>query len=739
MTYVQPGSPQAASATAPPDHAIAVIGAACRYPGGCDDLETFWRLLRGGGSAISAAAPERWSTAFHDADPNEPRTVVPNWGGFLADSFPAGFDAAFFNIPPAEAQALDPQQRLLLEVGWRALEAAGIPIEPESGCPIGVFVGISTADYHGAQLWQPELKAITQFTATGASFAAAAGRLSYCFGFNGPSLAVDTACSSSLVAFHLACQSLRDGDCEAALIAGVNALLTPNLFVCLTKMGLLSPDGRCKAFDASGNGYVRSEGCGALVLKRFDHARRDGDAVLAICRGSAVNQDGRTNGLTAPSRPAQERVIGQALTRAGLSPGDVDYVEAHGTGTPLGDLTELSALAGAYASGRDKSAPLLVGSVKTNIGHLEAGAGMAGLIKAILCLRHGEIPPHPLLRQPTPHLDWDEVALVVPTAITPWPATGRPRRAGISAFGFSGTNAHVILEAPPAPSPRDRPGPNVVLLPISARDPAALDEVAAELAAWLEVAPRDLADLGLTLGVGRTAFPHRFAVVGSDAAELAACLRGGAARPVGGDPLRARLLDLARMWTSGAAVDWARLYRPFGARKLPLPGHPFHRQRHWSNPVASAPGVRGALSPRAAAIPNAPEAWRRLIDERARLVLSDQPLQPLDPELGLVEQGITSLLALQLREDLETVLARPLPATLLYNYPSINSIAEFLAGGRPAPMADRPSDTASSGVSPLAAAPDGNEFDFLDALGPEDLATLVEREVTIHHERRADC
>jgi hypothetical protein len=253
------------------------------------------------------------------------------------------------------------------------------------------------------------------------------------------------------------------------------------------------------------------------------------------------------------------------------------------------------------------------------------------------------------------------------------------------------------------------------------------------------VAPRDLADLGLTLGVGRTAFPHRFAVVGSDAAELAACLRGGAARPVGGDPLRARLLDLARMWTSGAAVDWARLYRPFGARKLPLPGHPFHRQRHWSNPVASAPGVRGALSPRAAAIPNAPEAWRRLIDERARLVLSDQPLQPLDPELGLVEQGITSLLALQLREDLETVLARPLPATLLYNYPSINSIAEFLAGGRPAPMADRPSDTASSGVSPLAAAPDGNEFDFLDALGPEDLATLVEREVTIHHERRADC
>ena len=725
MTYAQPRPILTGTGDMPSDDAIAIVGAACHYPAGCYDLDLFWRFLRDGRSAVVEAPPERLATTFRGAEAGK---AASRCGGFLPDPFPAGFDAAFFDISSAEAQALDPQQRLLLEVGWRALESAGLPIEPDTGRPVGIFVAISTTDYHGAQFWQPGLAAITPFTATGASFAAASGRLSYCFGFNGPSVTIDTACSSSLVAFHLACQSLRQGECEAALVAGVNALLAPNLFICLTKMGLLSPEGRCKAFDATGDGYVRAEGCGALVLKPFGQAHQDGDRVLAICRGSAVNQDGRSSGLTAPSRAAQERVIGQALARAGLTPGDVDYVEAHGTGTPLGDAIELSALAGTYASGRDRSAPVLVGSVKTNIGHLEAGAGMAGLIKTILCLTHGEIPPHLHLRQPTPHLAWDEVALAVPTALTPWPATDRPRRAGVSSFSFTGTNVHVVLEAAPAPPPVDKPRATMVVLPISARDAAALEELAVELAAWLEAAPRDLADVGFTLGAGRTAFAHRRAVVGATAAEVAAALRGDAAAPADGDPLRARLLELARIWTAGAAVDWARLYRPFDPRKISLPGHPFRRQRHWPDPVAGAPSDRATSIPVAAAAPDRSEAWRRLIDERARRVLSDRPLRQLDPELALAEQGITSLLALQLLQDLETLLARPLPATLFYNYPSINRIAAFLAGASAASSPDRPiAPAAPDVVHPDAAAE--NEFDFLDALDTVDLATLIEREV----------
>ncbi len=711
------------------DDAVAIIGAACQYPGGGYDPEAFWQFLRDGRSAVGEVPPDRWGAVFYSADPDAPGKSASRWGGFLPAPFPGGFDAAFFDISPAEAQALDPQQRLLLEVGWRALESAGVATDPESGRPIGVFVAISTTDYHGAKLWQPGLAAIDPFTATGASFAAAAGRLSYSFGFNGPSLSVDTACSSSLVAFHLACQSVRQGECEAALVAGVNALLAPNLYVCLSKMGLMSRDGRCKAFDATGDGYVRAEGCGALVLKPLGQACRDGDRVLAVCRGSAVNQDGRSNGLTAPSRPAQEAVIRRALAAAGLGFADVDYVEAHGTGTPLGDAIELNALANTYARGRDRAAPLLVGSVKTNIGHLEAGAGMAGLIKAVQCLQHGEIPPHLHLRQPTPHLAWDEVALAVPTAPTPWPASDRPRRAAVSSFGFSGTNAHAVLEAPPPPPARNRPPPGAVALPISARSPAALDELAEALARWLEAEPRDLADVAFTLGAGRTVFPHRRAVVGADAAELAAGLRGKAAQPADGDPWRSRLLELARLWAVGEPVDWARLYRAFGARKLPLPGHPFNRQHYWSSPVVGAPAAcpapsvqRPAAAP-PAAIPQGLDAWRRMVDGLVRRVLSDQPLTSLDPDQALIEQGFTSLLGLELRRQLEAVLARPVPATLLYNYPSINRIAELFATAPP---------ESGRGAGEAPPTPAGGEFESLDALDDlsvEQLLSLIQREV----------
>lgn len=713
----------------PPDDAIAIIGMACNYPGG-PNPDLLWDTIRNGNSAVREVPPDRWSADFYSEDRNQSGKTTSRWGGFLPSPFPSGFDAAFFDIPPIEAQALDPQQRLLLEVGWRALEDAGIVTDPDNGRPIGVFVAISTTDYHGAKLWQPGLAAIDPFTATGASFAAAAGRLSYSFGFNGPCLAIDTACSSSLVAFHTACQSLRLGECEAALVAGVNALLTPNLFVCLSKMGLMSSDGRCKTFDADGNGYVRAEGCGALVLRPYGQAVRNGERILAVCLGSAVNQDGRSNGLTAPSRVAQERVIGQALARAGLQFGDIDYVEAHGTGTPLGDAVELNALAATYARDRDRSAPLLVGSVKTNIGHLEAGAGMAGLIKTVQCLRHGEISPHLNLQRPTPHLDWDNTALTVPTELTQWPATGRPRRAGVSSFGFSGTNAHVILQAAPATRPRSEVRADAVVLPISARTQAALDEHAAALADWLTAAPRNLADVGYTLAAGRKVFAHRLAVVGATAAELATALRGGSTAPNPDDRLRSRLTELARLWTNGTSVDWARLYRASDARVVSMPGHPFQRQSHWSDPVVP-PTVAGPAHRRTEkpVRPAGVAAWRRVIDEEARRLLSDQTLPPLDPRLPLREQGLTSLMGVELRRVLESFLGGSVSATVFYNYPSIDLMAAFLASG------EADGTTSDQAERPPAAPATGrwmeDDFGFLDAMSTQDLVDVIEREVKL--------
>jgi acyl transferase domain-containing protein len=716
------------------DDLIAVVGMGCQYPGDCDSPESYWTFLRRGGFAVSEIPAGRWPQDIYDPAPHTPGKSTSRWGGFLSDPFPKAFDAAFFDIPPREARALDPQQRLLLEVTWRACEDAGLVPDPDNGRPIGVFLGISTTDYHGAQLWRPGLSEIDHFTATGASFAAAAGRLSYVFGFEGPCLAIDTACSSSLVAVHQACQALRLGECEAAVVAGVNALLTPNLYVCLTAMGLMSADGRCKAFDASGDGYVRAEGCGALLLKTMAQARQDGDRILALIRGSAVNQDGRSNGLTAPRQQAQVRVIRRALDHAGLSAGDIDYVETHGTGTPLGDAIELGALIETYAADREPASPLLVGSVKTNIGHLEAGAGMAGLIKTIQSICHGELPPHLHLNTPTPEINWTEVALKVPTRLTPWPQTGRPRRAAVSAFGFSGTNAHVIVEEAPPEERKDFPSPDHVLLPLSARTPAALNALATTLADWLMAMPRNLADVGLTLGIGRPAFACRRAVVGTTSEELATLLRDGTLAkkdPPDRDALRRTLEDLALLWTAGGQVDWERLYRPYGAQKIALPGHPFHRQSYWLDPVVAVSGQSRpafkppsppASSPAGIVATGGAESLRAFIDERARMVLTDQPRAPLDPDQPLLEQGFTSLMGMELRKSLETDLGIAVPSTLFFNYPSINRIVGFFLGKTVQAVVPKPPET-------LPPQQDAPEFAFLDDLSDEDLAALIDREL----------
>ncbi|HEX3728602.1 MAG TPA: MupA/Atu3671 family FMN-dependent luciferase-like monooxygenase, partial [Opitutaceae bacterium] len=530
------GGSAPAEAPAPPaaEGAVAIVGLGLRLPGGAGDPAEFWRLLREGRDAITEVPRERWDAgAIYDPRPATPGKTNSRHGGFLEGI--DRFDAEFFGISPREAAGLDPQQRLLLETAWSALEDAGLDPSRLAGSDTGVFVGISTQDYSRRTLPAGAPERIDAYSGTGSALSAAAGRLAFFFDFRGPAAAIDTACSSSLVAVHQACRALRDGECSLALAGGVNALLDPELTINFSQARMLAPDGRCKAFDASADGYVRAEGCGLVALKRLEDARAAGDPILAVIRGSAVGQDGRSNGLTAPNGPAQERVIRRALARAGVAADSIGYVEAHGTGTALGDPIEVQALGAALAGNRAKAAPLWIGSVKSNLGHLEAAAGIASLAKTILALRHRQIPPSLHFRAPSPHIPWERLGVRVAAELTEWPAPAGagPRRAGVSSFGFTGTNAHVVLEeAPEAAAPEPQEGPFHLL--ISAKTAAAAGRLAERWAEWLAAHPAAaLAEVCAQAAEGRAALPHRLAVRGSNAAELGAALRSGAPRAAG--------------------------------------------------------------------------------------------------------------------------------------------------------------------------------------------------------------
>ena len=519
-------SPAAAPAIAEPaprarpaaHEPIAIIGMACRFPGGADTPDAFWKLLEEGRDAITTIPTTRWDfERYYHPEPGTPGKMYARHGSFLPQV--DTFDAAFFGISPREASAMDPQQRMLLELSWEALERAAIAPDALSGSRTGVFVGLSSNDYGREVLRAAE--DVDAHTGTGNSTSVAAGRLAFQLGLHGPCLSVDTACSSSLVAAHLACQSLRSGECDLALAGGASLILAPDTSIYFCQVRALSPDGRSCAFDASSNGYVRGEGVGMVALMRLSDARAAGHPVLALIRGSAVNHDGRSNGLTAPNGLAQQRVIREALADAGLEPGDVDYVEAHGTSTPLGDPIELTALGEALARGRSRERPLWVGSVKTNMGHLEAAAGVAGMIKTALALQRGRIPRHLHFARPNPAFAWADVPLDVPRAAMAWPETQRPRRAGVSSFGLSGTNAHVILEQAPPEAPSPGRAPAASLLVLSARSDAALRAQAVNHARALEPsAGIDLDDACYTAAAGRAHLERRLAVVGASAAEL---------------------------------------------------------------------------------------------------------------------------------------------------------------------------------------------------------------------------
>lgn len=507
---------------------VAIVGMGCRFPGGADTPNAFWSLLERGVDAIEDIPRERWEAdRTLDVDPHRSARQSMRQMGVVQEV--DRFDPAFFGISPKEAARMDPQQRLLLEVAWEALERACIAPGSLRGTHTGVYLGIATSDYARVT---DRISDIDAFTATGTMPGVAAGRLSYVLGLEGPSMVVDTACSSSLVALHLACESLRCGESEVALAGGVSLMLTPDVSEAVFHLRAASPSGRCRTFSADADGYVRSEGCGVLVLKTLAAAQRDKNPILAIIRGTAVNQDGRSNGLTAPNGQAQRKVIRQALDRAGVPPNEISYVEAHGTGTPLGDPIELHALGDVFGNGRAPNDPLIVGSVKTNIGHLEAAAGVAGVMKVVLSMQRGVVPPHLHFERPSSEIEWRRLPIVVPSAGRPWERLA-PRKAGVSSFGFSGTNAHVVLEDAPTSTPIEHVrGPD--LFSLSARSLPVLRKLAARVDTHLRsTTPKaDLAGLCAVASRGRDHFEHRAAIVADDVEGL----RESLARLAAGQP-----------------------------------------------------------------------------------------------------------------------------------------------------------------------------------------------------------
>ena len=553
-------------------------------------MKTYWYLLSEGQDGISEVPKSRWDmTEYYDENPDAPGKIYCKYGGFLTNDVSL-FDNQFFGISPKEAQLMDPQQRLVLELVWKAIEDAGIAAQELKGTQTGVFFGMSTSDYlHLIDKYAGE-EGITAYYGTGNSFSAAIGRISYILGLNGPNFPIDTACSSSLVATHVACQSLHSGESNLAIVGGVNLMLTPELTINFCRAHMLAPDGHCKTFDKDANGYVRGEGCGVVVLKRLSDALRDGDSIHALIRGSAVNQDGEAGGLTVPNGLAQEAVIRQALLNAQLNPVDIQYIDAHGTGTSLGDPIEVKSLKAVYVPERRQDNPLVISSAKTYIGHLEAAAGVAGLIKTILSLKHQAIPRHRNFKILNPMIDLTNQPIEIPVDGKSWPRGKEVRRAGISSFGFSGTNAHVIVEEAPTAKERDNSLglPETYVFVLSAKSHSSLEDLVASYREYLASTDDSLGDICYTAAVGRSHFNHRLALLVRSKEDVLAQL---ADTPLAYQQVLVSdesVVDndlgvLRRAYLEGKNIDWLGYYTPYvsALRKVSLPTYCFDKQRYW--------------------------------------------------------------------------------------------------------------------------------------------------------------
>ena len=627
------------------EDSIAIIGMACRFPGGVNSPEDFWSLLYKGQDAIEEIPGDRWNwDRYFDAKGNKAGKMVSRWGGFLTNV--DKFDPQFFGISAKEARLMDPQQRLLLQVSWEALEQACINPKTLVGSSTGVFTGIFTHDYEWLQLKISRCQEVGAYFGSGTSMSVAAGRISYVFGFEGPALAVNTACSSSLVAVHEACQSIRNAECDLALACGVNLILSPELSIAFSQAGMLATDGRCKVFDSTANGYVRSEGCAVVVLKLFSKAIKERNTVLAVIRGSAINQDGASNGLTAPNGRSQEKLLHKALQVSGLKAEDISYIEAHGTGTYLGDPVELKAIQSIYNTKGAKDNPLVIGSVKTNIGHTEAAAGLAGLIKVVLSMRHQCIPAHLHFKELNPQINLDDFPVLIPKKALKWnvPDRAKTRIAGVSSFGFSGTNAHVIVEEYLGGMKGEGRRAKEIgiknkgsyLIVLSAKNEDRLKEVAKNLHSYLTMngepsRKRDgrpaavagsnatdnipetvnLPDLAYTLQVGREAMEERLAIFVRSVQELEENLKDfiegqedienlyhgtvksnthSTATFTNNEDITKTLDDwvtegkyakLLEFWVGGAIFDWNKLYGESQPHRLSLPTYPFAKKRYW--------------------------------------------------------------------------------------------------------------------------------------------------------------
>lgn len=544
---------------------IAIIGMGCRFPGGVDSPEKFWRIFEEGIDTITEVPPDRWDVeAYYDANKEAPGKMYTRYGGFI-DHVDL-FDPQFFGISPREAEDMDPQQRISLEVTWEALENAGIPPSSLKGSNTGVFMGICFNDYGQLIAQSGEIDAVDDYYSTGNHFSVSAGRISYILGLQGPAMAIDTACSSSLVSIDNAVKHLHEGECEMAIAGGVNLILAPESTINFCKSGMLADDGKCKTFDAAANGYVRSEGCGIVILKRLSDAQRDKNQILAIIRSTAINQDGASTGLTVPNEKAQENVIRAALKKAALEPKDIDFVEAHGTGTSLGDPIEVHAIAATYGQNRDK--PLILGSAKTNIGHTEAAAGVAGLIKCTLALQGKKIPRQLHFHQLNPYISLENIVIAnEETSLT----DKKQHYAAVSSFGFSGTNAHAIIQEAPLPLPTDPEKPPYIFL-FSGKTKEALIDQENRIKAFLKTHPEvNLSDVAYTLQVGRDHFQYRSVLIGNTRDELL-------------EATPTRKIDQQKeleKWLAGENVEWKKIYSNQSRQIIHLPTYPFQRERYW--------------------------------------------------------------------------------------------------------------------------------------------------------------